>query len=427
MRVFFFSFWYLPDNRTAVNRIKYFKKKFLESDIDLKLIYCDDSSFQDTLESNNYKISHTHFFYKFSRFLLKRHWLFLYKIIHFFYLISRKRDVYDFYRNYKAIESERAFNFSKQDYIVTSAPPYSALNIGYYIKKKFGVKWIIDYRDPWTLGYPTLGFSTFADKLRRIFQRNDELKFLEFADYIITVSESLKKTFPEKYWSKIHVVPNGANTDEMDFTKINSRPNTFSLVYAGTIHFQQLQRTYFFDVLKTFIAKNNIQPENFKLHFIGSKDSTELEEIVEQLHLEDYFNITSRLALEDLYSYMYEASMFLHLKYDDRDKIITSKQFEYLALQKPILLPESDEGDLEESILGNNAGFVCSSPNELINVLETQYSNYLDGVDVRINRDNTFIEKISRNYASSKLVELILLDNSKHHFPIHESNDLVSI
>ncbi len=407
MRVFLFTFWFLPDNRTAVNRIKYFKKKFIEAEIDLHLVYCDDSLPQSHQNNLFYKIPHVHFFYKFSRYLIKKQWLTMYKIVHFFYIISRKRDVYDFYRNFRAIESKKATVYHKNDVIITSAPPYSALNIGYYLKRKYGVKWIIDYRDPWTLGYSTLSYSNFADKLRKLIQRKEELKFLESADQIITVSDSLCKMFPSKFQHKIHVVPNGANTDEMDLSKINSNPETFSIVYAGTMHSQQFENVYFFEVVRQFIIEENIKPENFKIHFVGAAESAELKSELSKYDLHEYVNCTSRVELSVLYEFMYEASMFLHLRYSERDKIITSKQYDYLALQKPILLPESDNGDLEESILKNNAGYVCKNKDELIYILRQEYYKFMNNTNVRIYRDENFINQISRNYASNKLLELL--------------------
>ncbi len=410
MRIYLFSFWFLPDNRTAVNRIKYFKKKFIEANINMQMVFCDDSIPLPHQNELFYKLPHVHFFYKLSRFLIRKHWFMMYKLVHFLYIITKKRDVYDFYRNFRAIESQKAFRFGKNDVVITSAPPYSALNIGCYLKRKYGIKWIIDYRDPWTLGYPTLGFSNFSDKLRRFTQRKEELKFLDNADYVITVSESLKQLFPAKYQHKIKVIPNGANTDEMSLSKINPRPDCFSIVYAGTIHPQQLEEVYFFEVVRKFVADNNILPENFKIHFVGSSDSTELKDEISKHHLQEYINITSRVDLKVLYEFMYEASMFLQLKYANRDKIITSKQYDYLALQKPILLPASDHGDIQNSIIDNNAGYVCDSREELYSVLQKEYSKFTNNEDVQIYRDDLFIKSISRNTASDKLLELLFTE-----------------
>jgi glycosyltransferase involved in cell wall biosynthesis len=281
------------------------------------------------------------------------------------------------------------------------------LNIGYYLKKKYGAKWVIDYRDPWTLGYPTLAYSIFADKFRKLIQRKDELKFLEHADQIITVSESLKDTFPKKHHHKISIIPNGANTDEMDLSKINPLPSAFSIVYAGTLYPQQLEHNYFFDVVKKFIVENNIKPEDFKLHFIGSDSSDELKSIIKHLDLNDFVNITKRLDLPELYSYMYNASMFLHLKYSNRDKIITSKQYDYLALQKAIILPQSDNGDIAESIIKNEAGYVCHSKEELYEVLQKEFMKFRNKQDVRIYRSESYVKNLSRDKASEELLKLV--------------------
>ena len=425
MRIYLFSFWFLPDNRTAVNRIRYFKKKFIEAQVDMKTIYCDDSITMPHQNELFYKLPHVHVFYKLSKFLIQKQWYTLYKIIHFLYIIIYKRDVYDFYRNFRAAEAQKAFRFTKNDVIITSAPPYSALNIGYYLKRKYGAKWIIDYRDPWTIGYLTLGFSSYSNKLRRVIQRKEEIKFLESADFIITVSDSLKKLFPVKFQHKIKVIPNGANTDEMDLSKINPRPSCFSMVYAGTIHPQQLEQVYFFEVVKKFIVDNNILPENFKIHFVGSSDSSALRNEILKHHLGEYVNITARTDLSVLYEFMYDASMFLHLKYANRDKIITSKQYDYLALQKPILLPETDEGDIQDSILENNAGYVCNSSEELYKVLQKEYSKFENNEDVRIYREEQFVKSISRNTASDKLLELLFTEPTfKSSITIH--TDLIN-
>ena len=64
---------------------------------------------------------------------------------------------------------------------------------------------------------------------------------------------------------------------------------------------------------------------------------------------------------QNLLHYMCNASCFLHLRYGKNKGVITSKQAEYLAYRKVILLPNSDNGDIAESILNNNAGVVCYS------------------------------------------------------------------
>jgi glycosyltransferase involved in cell wall biosynthesis len=205
----------------------------------------------------------------------------------------------------------------------------------------------------------------------------------------------------------VFVVENGANTDEMDFTKINGRPDHFSIVYSGTIYDQQMEDISFFKMLARFVRVKHILPANFKVYFIGSSGNSRLHDVIHQYHLDDYVHITERVSLDRLYGYMYEASMFLHLRYSNRSEIITSKQYDYLALQKPILLPVSDKGDIAESIRRHKAGFVCNSEEGIYEVLEMQWQAYLDGSDVRLYRRKEELYRISRQYQVERLNQIL--------------------
>ena len=46
-------------------------------------------------------------------------------------------------------EIEQKIDLKDIDIIYTTGNPFSTFFLGYYIKKKYGIKWVIDYRDPW--------------------------------------------------------------------------------------------------------------------------------------------------------------------------------------------------------------------------------------------------------------------------------------
>ena len=109
------------------------------------------------------------------------------------------------------------------DVVVTSGPPHSTHLIGNRIKERTGIRWIADFRDPWTdiYYYKELyhaGLATWFDKQL-------EKKVLSHADKIITVSEEVGKLLLKKIpgtGEKIVVIPNGY--DEADFENCNNRP-----------------------------------------------------------------------------------------------------------------------------------------------------------------------------------------------------------
>jgi hypothetical protein len=391
-----------------VNRVRYFQKYLSSFGFDFHLIYFGKEKNKNTSKKKSTAIHYEkNVLQQLGFYSYRSNKLTFFRVFYFFYFLLYKRDIYDFYRTYKQSEKSGKFNINKNDVVITTAPPYSVFNIGYYLKNKFGVKWILDYRDPWTLGYPPISSNRLANQLRMWFHRNLELKFLRSSDLIITVSESLKNSFPKAFHHKIHIVENGANTDEIDFSCIINRPDTFSIVYSGTIYDEQLEDTTFFKTLSNFIQKNKIIPPNFKLYFIGSADNEKLYDVINHFKLKDYVHITDRLELKVLYDYMYHASMFLHLKYRNHNQIITSKQYDYLALQKPVLLPVSDNGDIAKSIKEYSCGFSCHTEEEITAVLEKQWQKFLDGEDIRIYRDQEFIAKISRKHQVEQLAELL--------------------
>jgi UDP-N-acetylglucosamine:LPS N-acetylglucosamine transferase len=51
---------------------------------------------------------------------------------------------------YAVKQAEEILSKEKIDAIITTGPPHSAHLIGLELKKKFGLKWIADLRDPWT-------------------------------------------------------------------------------------------------------------------------------------------------------------------------------------------------------------------------------------------------------------------------------------
>jgi hypothetical protein len=113
------------------------------------------------------------------------------------------------------------------------------------------------------------------------------------------------------------------------------------------------------------------------------------------------------MPIDQIYGELYSTAMFFHLRYGNRKEIITTKQYEYLAFQKPILLPVNDYGDLEESIKKNNAGFVCDNEKEVVDVLKNSFDIHFNLKPMRIKRSEAELYNLSRQSQEEKLKELI--------------------
>jgi hypothetical protein len=238
--------------------------------------------------------------------------------------------------------------------------------------------------------------------IKKIFKNKYERELLNKSVLITTVSHSLKAYFPIELQNKIHVLPNGYNSVSST-PDINPHPQNFTIVYTGTIYDIQLLDDTFFKALKIFIADKD--STKIKLLFIGSEGNQLLQKKLKTYDLNHIATITKRLNKQDLSSYMTNASCFLHLRYGSNNGIITSKQSEYLAYRKAILLPNSDNGDIAESIINNNSGVVCNSIRDNLLFLNDLWDKFLNHKSLTSN--SIQIDINSRENVANEFVKLI--------------------
>ncbi|RKD20425.1 hypothetical protein BCY91_02065 [Pelobium manganitolerans] len=310
-----------------------------------------------------------------------------------------------FYRVDQWTISRREFeNRSFKPDLIISGGSGGIIKSAFSWAKKTNAKLFLDYRDPWTYGYNLLETSQKISYFKKIFTRNQEKRYLKFAEKVITVSETLKSFFPSPYKEKINIIENGSNFSEVKETK--KERSVFSIVYIGTLYNDQLIDESFFFALKQFVNKNNLSAQKIKLCFVGSTQNQKLGSVIEKHGLTDFTEIAARKGTSELLYYLLEASLFLHLRYGKRSGIITSKQADYLYFNKPILLPNSDHGDIADSINSYKAGYVCNGRIEVIEeVLDREYHRFLD--DQKLLKASTPREELSRKVISKKLLDMI--------------------
>ncbi len=295
---------------------------------------------------------------------------------------------------------------TKETIVFCSGSHFSLFSAAKSICDTSGYKLVIDYRDPWTFGYQAIDGFAIVQKLKAFFGRKKELIFLESAALVTTVSESLKAFFPAKYQYKIRVISNGSNFTE-DEINPNPFPTNFNLVYAGTIYNQQLKEETFFEVFKLFlIGKDN---SKIKLQFLGADGNVNLTKLIKKYSLESVTYMSPRLAKADFLNSMNNASAFIHLRFDQNRKVISSKLAEYLNFKKNVILPVSDNGDIAESILENHAGFVCDSYEDIQQTLNLLWEKHQRKESAIVISRNYSGEARDRRQIAKELIEEILL------------------
>ncbi len=261
--------------------------------------------------------------------------------------------------------------------VVTSGPPHSTHLIGRRLKSHFGVKWIADFRDPWTdiYYYKDLYHTGLVTR----FDRHLEKSVLSEADKIITVSEEVGKLLLKKIpgsTDKIAVIPNGY--DEADFENTEPIQNElFTITYTGTV-----SMTY---RIEQFAEAVCLLPgkvkERIRIRFVGNVPD-EIINLFSLKELGSMVEVMGYLPHEQAVRQMKGASILLLAIPDTPDNkgIVTGKLFEYLAARKPILAIGPKGGDVEILIDKCKAGklFTYQDAEGMKEYILEIYQHYLD-------------------------------------------------
>lgn len=309
---------------------------------------------------------------------------------------------YAFEKASKIIEDENI------DTVVTTSPPHSSQIIGLMLRKKFNLKWIADFRDPWTdiYYYNEFHHLSFAKKIDLKYER----KVLEKADRIITVSNDIKNIFIKKSSSinesKIFIIPNGYDDEDFKINKdLQSPEKDFIITYTGTIAGSYDPEIFF----KAFKKVTAIFPEiNFKLRFIGNHASTVIEK-AKSISLSRNLELIPSVTHKESIMYLLKSTvLFLVIPKVKNDKgILTGKLFEYLAAGKPIICIGPADGDAAEIIRECDAGktFERNMEEKLTGYLEVLVNKWKSGAGLEIKNEN--YKKYSRKSQAAKLSEII--------------------
>ncbi len=239
------------------------------------------------------------------------------------------------------------------EHVITTSPPHSTQLIGKRLKKRYpSIKWIADLRDPWTdIYYYSQFYHTFIAKyLDSVYER----KVLLNADKIITVGESLKKSFCRKaegIEEKTHVITNGF--DEADFYKADITPGReFTISYIGTLS-DAYPIGSFIQAVGELVSKGR----QIRLRFIGTVSPGQKEHIRKNLpeNLVEFIPYVDHISA---IRYMMESHALLVIIPDHKSNrsIINGKLFEYIASGRPVICIGPVDGDASEIIRESDKG-----------------------------------------------------------------------
>ena len=275
--------------------------------------------------------------------------------------------------------------------LISSGPPHSMHLVGLKLKKKTNLKWIADFRDPWS----NFVQNKFLNKLEstRIKHENKENLVLKFSDAILTTSKSLNKEFKLKNHNTFYT-PSGFES----FIKPKAY-NKFRILYAGSMkEFQNPINLWI--ALKELIESDISFKDLVEIVLIGNIDKNIIEN--KEFRLLQNTKIISYLSKDNLDKEISISELLLvcSVNVEGSNDIIPGKFYHYLSSGKKILGISNRGTDLEKIIKETKSGMSFSYDNhaDLKNYIYKCFSDYKDG---KVNNQKTDDKSLSLNIAKN--------------------------
>lgn len=296
------------------------------------------------------------------------------------------------------------------DTIVTTGPPHSLHLIGFGLKKELSnLKWIADFRDPWTeiSYYKHLKLTSGSDKKHRELEKS----VFENADLTLATSYTDAENF-RKNGANAFCVTNGFDTSTVlsnqNSTTLSLQNDSakFILSYVGVL--EQLRNPEnLWKALKELSEKHQDFAEDFELKFVGRVDDKILTEI-ENSVLKNNIKNLGYLAHDESVKEMETSDLLLITNFPNESSkgIIPGKLFEYLATGKQIISFGPKDADVETILIKTKAGkhFDYSDNLEIQSFIFSLYEDWKSGKSIQ---NSANINEFSRKELTKKLAELL--------------------
>jgi len=240
------------------------------------------------------------------------------------------------------------------DHIITTGPPHSMHLIGLGLKKSIpNLKWIADFRDPWS-ELDLLNEFHLSNSSRKK-HMNLEKQVLQNADITLTVSEAWVKDFKRLGANRVKLITNGYDTSDFDIKP--KRNDKFIVGHYGLLNHLRNPKNLW-KVLNSLCEENKVFNSKLEIHLSGNIDVEVIAEIKSHHYLKIKVIQLGYLSHSEVLAEYNEASVLLLLLFNSKSGIgnYPGKIFEYFAAKRSILAFGPENSDAERLIKETKSG-----------------------------------------------------------------------
>ncbi|MDR1112871.1 MAG: glycosyltransferase [Bacteroidales bacterium] len=238
-------------------------------------------------------------------------------------------------------------------------------------------------------------------------QRN---KILKKADIVTTVS-TWHVEMLSRYNKQTHLIYNGYDSELFFPETVNSQQ--FIITYTGRLHSQEIRDpALLFEAVAHLFAQKLIDPALLRIRFYSDAASQNIIRSIAEKHgINSFIDYCKLIPHSEIPHLLNSSSILLLLTNKSSETggpqgIMTTKLFEYLAVEKPILCVRNDEGCLEATVKSTQSGLAASSVAETACFIMEKYGEWQQKGFTRQVVNRSAIQQFSRRGQARQFVEL---------------------
>ena len=288
----------------------------------------------------------------------------------------------------------------KVTHIVSTGPPHSMHLIALGLKKKNPkLKWIADFRDPWS-ELDLLDEFNLTRRSRTKYQKL-EREVLDNSDVCLTVSESWVDSFKRLGSKNVKLITNGF--DEDDFNVLNKESDTFVIGHFGLLNHLRNPKNLW-KTLNEICDENPEFNEKLEIRLSGNIDTKVLQSITQYFYLKNKVKVLGYLSHNEVLNEYNNSSILLLLLFNSESGKgnYPGKIFEYFASQRSILAFGPNNSDTQNLMKKIRRGHYFTYENK--NLKEKILDLFNESDKLNISDD---IHEFTRENLTKKLSDLL--------------------
>ncbi len=230
-------------------------------------------------------------------------------------------------------------------------------------------------------------------------------KVLKTASYVTTVSPWHVETL-KKYNKNTTLIYNGFDPEL--FYPLHTINDKFRITYTGRIISLDMRNpTMLFEAIK----KTNLTPDELKVEwYVDEESMIILQNHASKYDVSEYMEFKKYVQATEIPQILNSSGIILILteykKASSPKGIMTTKLFEAMAVEKPILCIPSDESFLKEKIEQTKTGLAARNVDEVTSFILKYYNQWKEKGSTSITPNHNEIEKFSRKGQARQFSEI---------------------